>query len=127
MPGGAAGLQNQSGDRQVLGGFDSLPSPPLTSDRAGVRDPSLARCPHVATTQDDSGGLQQSNGAFCGLGAQVHVALGGCDVRVPASAFGGGRSAMKQFLSLRGGPAQSRLGLITVGQNGNPGSSVRAL
>jgi hypothetical protein len=62
---------------------DSLPSPPLSSDRAGVRDPSLARCPHVATTRDDSGGLEQSNGAFRGLGAQVHVTLSGCDVRVP--------------------------------------------
>ena len=28
MPGGAAGLQNQSGNRKVPGGFDSLPSPP---------------------------------------------------------------------------------------------------
>ena len=28
VPGGAAGLQNQSGDRKVPGGFDSLPSPP---------------------------------------------------------------------------------------------------
>ena len=28
MPGGAAGLQNQSGSRKVPGGFDSLPSPP---------------------------------------------------------------------------------------------------
>ncbi len=28
MPGGAAGLQNQSGGRKVPGGFDSLPSPP---------------------------------------------------------------------------------------------------
>src|ERR1700730_13904967 len=32
VPGGAAGLQNQSGGRKVLGGFDSLPSPPLTVD-----------------------------------------------------------------------------------------------
>ena len=30
MPGGAAGLQNQSGGRKVPGGFDSLPSPPMT-------------------------------------------------------------------------------------------------
>ncbi len=29
MPGGAAGLQNQSGGRKVPGGFDSLPSPPI--------------------------------------------------------------------------------------------------
>src|SRR5581483_1905442 len=28
VPGGAAGLQNQSGSRKVPGGFDSLPSPP---------------------------------------------------------------------------------------------------
>jgi hypothetical protein len=28
VPGGAAGLQNQSGGRKVPGGFDSLPSPP---------------------------------------------------------------------------------------------------
>ena len=28
MPGGAAGLQNQSGGRKAPGGFDSLPSPP---------------------------------------------------------------------------------------------------
>ena len=28
MPGGAAGLQNQSGGRKIPGGFDSLPSPP---------------------------------------------------------------------------------------------------
>ena len=28
MPGGAAGLQNQSGGCKVPGGFDSLPSPP---------------------------------------------------------------------------------------------------
>jgi hypothetical protein len=28
MPGGVAGLQNQSGGRKVPGGFDSLPSPP---------------------------------------------------------------------------------------------------
>lgn len=28
MPGGVAGLQNQSESRKVLGGFDSLPSPP---------------------------------------------------------------------------------------------------
>ena len=31
MPGGAAGLQNQSGGRKVPGGFDSLPSPPNMS------------------------------------------------------------------------------------------------
>ena len=30
LPGGAAGLQNQSGGRKVLGGFDSLPSPPCS-------------------------------------------------------------------------------------------------
>jgi len=29
VPGGAAGLQNQSGSRKTPGGFDSLPSPPL--------------------------------------------------------------------------------------------------
>ena len=29
VPGGAAGLQNQSGGRKVPGGFDSLPSPPI--------------------------------------------------------------------------------------------------
>ena len=34
VPGGAAGLQNQSGGRKVLGGFDSLPSPPVAADRA---------------------------------------------------------------------------------------------
>ena len=34
MPGGAAGLQNQSGGRQALGGFDSLPSPPRPSGLA---------------------------------------------------------------------------------------------
>jgi len=28
VPGGAAGLQNQSGGRKAPGGFDSLPSPP---------------------------------------------------------------------------------------------------
>jgi len=31
VPGGAAGLQNQSGGRKVPGGFDSLPSPPKWS------------------------------------------------------------------------------------------------
>ena len=30
VPGGAAGLQNQSGGRKVPGGFDSLPSPPIS-------------------------------------------------------------------------------------------------
>jgi hypothetical protein len=35
VPGGAAGLQNQSGGRKVPGGFDSLPSPPLTADSGG--------------------------------------------------------------------------------------------
>jgi hypothetical protein len=29
LSGDGAGLQNQSGDRKVPGGFDSLPSPPL--------------------------------------------------------------------------------------------------
>ena len=33
MPGGAAGLQNQSGGRKVPGGFDSLPSPPRKKSR----------------------------------------------------------------------------------------------
>ena len=35
MPGGAAGLQNQSGGRKVPGGFDSLPSPPESCLRMG--------------------------------------------------------------------------------------------
>jgi hypothetical protein len=33
VPGGAAGLQNQSGGRKDLGGFDSLPSPPTLRSR----------------------------------------------------------------------------------------------
>ena len=33
MPGGVAGLQNQSGGRKAPGGFDSLPSPPLLTWR----------------------------------------------------------------------------------------------
>jgi hypothetical protein len=33
VPGGAAGLQNQSGGRKVPGGFDSLPSPPSQRDQ----------------------------------------------------------------------------------------------
>ncbi len=40
VPGGAAGLQNQSGSRKTPGGFDSLPSPPQghhTSDDEVVR------------------------------------------------------------------------------------------
>ena len=35
MPGGVAGLQNQSESRKVLGGFDSLPSPPAPRPRSG--------------------------------------------------------------------------------------------
>jgi len=35
VPGGAAGLQNQSGGRKVPGGFDSLPSPPHRPWRCG--------------------------------------------------------------------------------------------
>lgn len=31
-PGGAAGLQNQSGGRKVPGGFDSLPLPPAIAE-----------------------------------------------------------------------------------------------
>ena len=34
VPGGAAGLQNQSGGRKVPGGFDSLPSPPHSQNRS---------------------------------------------------------------------------------------------
>ncbi len=36
VPGGAAGLQNQSGGRKVPGGFDSLPSPPTTRRQIGA-------------------------------------------------------------------------------------------
>ena len=44
MPGGAAGLQNQSGGRKVPGGFDSLPSPPRRQlvMIAGLGRPKLA-------------------------------------------------------------------------------------
>ena len=51
VPGGAAGLQNQSGDRKVPGGFDSLPSPPekrrsiialrLSPQSRGIGSPKL--------------------------------------------------------------------------------------
>jgi hypothetical protein len=37
VPGGAAGLQNQSGGRKVPGGFDSLPSPPLSLLSSQIR------------------------------------------------------------------------------------------
>lgn len=36
VPGGAAGLQNQSGGRKVPGGFDSLPSPPALPTRIHI-------------------------------------------------------------------------------------------
>jgi hypothetical protein len=36
VPGGAAGLQNQSGGRKVPGGFDSLPSPPENAAKTKV-------------------------------------------------------------------------------------------
>ncbi len=40
MPGGAAGLQNQSGGRKAPGGFDSLPSPPRSDAyQAPVTEP----------------------------------------------------------------------------------------
>ena len=45
MPGGAAGLQNQSGGRKVPGGFDSLPSPPKKSLYMLI-GPSLPRHAH---------------------------------------------------------------------------------
>ena len=61
MPGGAAGLQNQSGGRKVPGGFDSLPSPPtmllppivraLTAVAAGQLFKSLKIC--VAARRDE--------------------------------------------------------------------------
>jgi hypothetical protein len=37
VPGGAAGLQNQSGGRKAPGGFDSLPSPPFRDPGAPTR------------------------------------------------------------------------------------------
>ena len=44
MPGGAAGLQNQSGGRKAPGGFDSLPSPPKNhiNYRSDAYHPSLS-------------------------------------------------------------------------------------
>ena len=51
MPGGAAGLQNQSGGRKVPGGFDSLPSPPTQ----GVGDLANYDCyASLAILQDRS-------------------------------------------------------------------------
>jgi hypothetical protein len=70
VPGGAAGLQNQSGDRKVFGGFDSLPSPPLSGDSAGVHDRPTGRLQNVSTLPggltlirhlfDGTGGLRQT-------------------------------------------------------------------
>ena len=45
MPGGAAGLQNQSGGRKVPGGFDSLPSPPSIVFIPELRLTRTAFCP----------------------------------------------------------------------------------
>ena len=52
MPGGAAGLQNQSGGRKVPGGFDSLPSPPRKLQQIKRLQFALQGCsPLVAQNQ----------------------------------------------------------------------------
>jgi hypothetical protein len=52
VPGGAAGLQNQSGDRKVPGGFDSLPSPPRKLQQIKRLQFALQGCsPLVAQNQ----------------------------------------------------------------------------
>jgi hypothetical protein len=60
VPGGAAGLQNQSGGRKAPGGFDSLPSPPpslgttfrhFTWCGANILRPT--RCAVLARTQPE--------------------------------------------------------------------------
>ena len=68
MPGGAAGLQNQSGGRKVLGGFDSLPSPPLTVDWIEVDDLTLPGLPNVSTEIFGNRPFKQPNRTLDGRG-----------------------------------------------------------
>ena len=49
MPGGAAGLQNQSGGCKVPGGFDSLPSPPTPHRQITIPALVLSRFPDYLT------------------------------------------------------------------------------
>ncbi len=79
-PGGAAGLQNQSGGRKVPGGFDSLPSPPRPRLRLGCggqggrqasgegwRPRHLARLPPFSASPSPSARLWRA-GRASGIG-----------------------------------------------------------
>ena len=83
VPGGAAGLQNQSGGRQVLGGFDSLPSPPLSGGRAEVRELSQSPLPRCCHDRRDPWDSSSRIAPSMRCRTQVHVALRRREVGVP--------------------------------------------
>jgi hypothetical protein len=63
VPGGAAGLQNQSGGRKVPGGFDSLPSPPEHADKLIIQ-----RSRQLVTILSSQSGTEQSGPSAQRLG-----------------------------------------------------------
>ena len=75
VPGGAAGLQNQSEGRKVLGGFDSLPSPPPKTRTKPLSSAVLG----TLTERSNAKGLAH---------LALHLALIGVAGALYAAAFG---------------------------------------